>query len=250
MICHPSAGHIVRWWMSKIAKYTYLVVAMAPITLITCSNLTPVSPSTCTLYVSCCSQIPDTFTWMRLHPSGQAPSPRRAHVSVIWKQQLYIFGGGDGVRALNDVHVYDIKSNTWSAVETYGVKPERRGYHTGTLVGDRLVIYGGSDGHTCFGDVHVLDLASHHWYPVAVEPPVSRLSHASVCVGSYLFVTGGHDGSRYCNELLMLNFGMVNTRPSSTDSPILIYSDHGLGVTQNLRTSTDAAWIPFVGPLR
>lgn len=71
---------------------------------------------------------------------------------------MYIFGGGDGVHALNDVYQLDLKTNEWSILEVTGALPEPRGYHTGNLVGDKLVIYGGSDGHTCFGDVHLLDL--------------------------------------------------------------------------------------------
>ena len=49
---------------------------------------------------------------------------------------------------------------------------------------------------------------SYRWHVEQIEPEIPRLSHASVCVGSYLFVTGGHDGTHYCNDLLMLNFGM------------------------------------------
>ena len=98
------------------------------------------------------------MTWSRLQATGPTPSPRRAHVSVIWRNHLYIFGGGDGIHALNDVYSLNLKENIWSLVETKGAKPTSRGYHTGTLVGDKFVIYGGSDGHTCFGDVHLLDL--------------------------------------------------------------------------------------------
>lgn len=100
----------------------------------------------------------ETMTWIWPKTIGPRPSPRRAHTSVIWRGHLYIFGGGDGARALNDVYTLNLKDNTWSMVETTGAKPEPRGYHSGTLVGDKLVIYGGSDGQTCFGDIHLLDL--------------------------------------------------------------------------------------------
>lgn len=99
-----------------------------------------------------------SMIWSRPQTTGPIPSPRRAHISVIWHDKMYIFGGGDGVHALNDVYQLDLKTNEWSILEVTGALPEPRGYHTGNLVGDKLVIYGGSDGHTCFGDVHLLDL--------------------------------------------------------------------------------------------
>lgn len=147
-----------------------------------------------------------SLIWSSPTTSGPCPSPRRAHVSVVWRGNMYIFGGGDGIHALNDTYSYDIQNKTWQLMETTGPKPEPRGYHSGTLVGEKLVVYGGSDGHTCFGDVYLLDLPSNSWHRVKLDPQVPRLSHAPVCVGSYLFVTGGHDGSHYCNDLLMLNF--------------------------------------------
>lgn len=81
-------------------------------------------------------------------------------------------GGGDGVRALNDVFILDIANIerlTWSKLESTGRPPISRGYHTSNLVGDKLVVYGGSDGHECFNDVHVLDLGEY-----LVEDKVAR----------------------------------------------------------------------------
>jgi len=72
-----------------------------------------------------------------------------------------VFGGGDGARALHDVHVLDISDPNrlqWSELQPTGALPNSRGYHTGNLVGDKYIIYGGSDGHECFSDVHILDL--------------------------------------------------------------------------------------------
>jgi hypothetical protein len=122
---------------------------------------------------------------------------------------MYIFGGGDGARALNDVCALNLKTMCWSVLETTGPKPVARGYHSGTLVGSKLIIFGGSDGHECFGDIHVFDLELQRWHPFNIEPHVPRLSHAAVCVGSYLFVTAGHDGSQYCKDLLLLNLGKI-----------------------------------------
>lgn len=88
------------------------------------------------------------------------PSKRRAHTSCLWQDKIIVLGGGDGARALDDVHMLDINTLKWEKLETSGVPPPARGYHTSNLVKDKLVVFGGSDGHDCFEDVHVLDLCT------------------------------------------------------------------------------------------
>lgn len=105
----------------------------------------------------------DTLIWTKPKIEGDPPSPRRAHTTCIWNQKIIIVGGGDGVRALANVHTLDVsdpQSLKWYAVRALGNLPIARGYHTSNLVKDKLVVYGGSDGHECFSDVHVLDLGT------------------------------------------------------------------------------------------
>jgi UDP-N-acetylglucosamine:LPS N-acetylglucosamine transferase len=89
------------------------------------------------------------------------PSPRRAHTTCSWNSNIIVVGGGDGARALADVHCLDLADPSrpvWSQLEPSGTAPIARGYHTSNLVKDKLIVYGGSDGHECFSDVFVLDL--------------------------------------------------------------------------------------------
>jgi hypothetical protein len=91
------------------------------------------------------------------------PSPRRAHTTCTWNNNIIVVGGGDGVRALADVHCLDLADPSrpvWSQLEPSGTPPIARGYHTSNLVKDKLIVYGGSDGHECFSDVFVLDLGN------------------------------------------------------------------------------------------
>lgn len=105
----------------------------------------------------------DTLIWTKPKIEGDPPSPRRAHTTCIWNQKIIIVGGGDGARALADVHTLDVsdpQSLKWYSVRAQGNPPIARGYHTSNLVKDKLIVYGGSDGHECFSDVHVLDLGT------------------------------------------------------------------------------------------
>ncbi|KAI8885912.1 galactose oxidase [Backusella circina FSU 941] len=157
----------------------------------------------------------DAMCWDRIETVNRPPE-RRAHVSMIWHHHLYVFGGGDGTKALNDVYKLNLDTindgnNNWEKVNTkQDTLPDARGYHTGTLVGDKWVIFGGSDGKECFGSCHVLDLIEERWFDASQDVSIPRLSHSALCVGSFLFVMGGHDGTKYCNNLMMLNLVNMN----------------------------------------
>lgn len=154
------------------------------------------------------------------------PSKRRAHTACLYKNGIYIFGGGDGVRALNDIWRLDVsdphkmswklisgpsnggsqKSSSAPNSATDLTRPKARGYHTANMVGSKLIIYGGSDGGECFNDVWVYDVEHPNvWRAVHIPVTFRRLSHTATIVGSYLFVIGGHDGNEYSNDVLLLN---------------------------------------------
>ncbi|CAJ2499968.1 Uu.00g028210.m01.CDS01 [Anthostomella pinea] len=161
------------------------------------------------------------FRWHRPRIVGdRIPSARRAHTACLYKNGIYVFGGGDGVRALNDIwrlDVSDVHKMSWKLVSgpssgsgskdsaSSSNKPKARGYHTANMVGSKLIIYGGSDGGECFNDVWVYDVDATAWKAVNMPTTFRRLSHTSTIVGSYLFVVGGHDGNEYSNEVLLLN---------------------------------------------
>lgn len=176
------------------------------------------------------------FRWTKPKISGdRVPSKRRAHTACLYKNGIYVFGGGDGVRALNDIwrlDVNDLSKMSWRLIcspsegtaspnanktltpdggGAVGVgsgkdlRPKARGYHTANIVDGKLIIFGGSDGGECFNDVWVYDIETHIWKAAPVSGTFRRLSHTATIVGSYLFVVGGHDGNEYSNDVLLLN---------------------------------------------
>lgn len=158
-----------------------------------------------------------TFRWTKPRIVGdKMPCERRAHSACLYKNGIYVFCGGDGVRALNDLWRLDVSGATkmsWrlvssrekTAVWRKDYRPKKRGYHTANLVDGKLIVFGGSDGEECFGDVWVYDIESQVWKAVDLAVSFRRLSHTATAVGSYLFVIGGHDGNGYCNDVLLLN---------------------------------------------
>ncbi|KAL7334693.1 hypothetical protein PS15p_200283 [Mucor circinelloides] len=153
----------------------------------------------------------ETLVWSKPNIEADTrPSKRRAHTTCLWDDKIIVIGGGDGARALDDVHMLDISNPhaqvlRWEKLQTSGSPPPARGYHTSNLVKDKLVVFGGSDGHDCFEDVHVLDLVKKRWSQIDLDRKIPRLAHTSTQVGSYVFVIGGHDGRRYSQEVLLFN---------------------------------------------
>lgn len=164
------------------------------------------------------------FRWSKPKISNEkSPSKRRAHTACLYKNGVYVFGGGDGIRALNDIwrlDVSDPNKMSWRMINgpSYGnskssgntkstdpTRPRARGYHTANMVGSKLIIFGGSDGGECFNDVWVYDVDTNLWRTVDISMSFRRLSHTATIVGSYLFVIGGHDGNEYSNDVLLLN---------------------------------------------
>ncbi|KKF95900.1 hypothetical protein CFO_g1740 [Ceratocystis platani] len=160
------------------------------------------------------------FRWSKPRiVSDMVPSKRRAHTACLYKNGLYVFGGGDGVRALNEIWRLDVSDMTkmsWSLIyspEAFSQRdtsaaamgPKARGYHTANMFGSKLIIYGGSDGDKCFHDVWVFDVDQRIWKSFNTVTVHRRLAHTATLVGSYLFIVGGHDGETYTNEVLLLN---------------------------------------------
>jgi len=105
-----------------------------------------------------------THRWTRPQIApGPRPAPRRAHSAVMYNNKLWIFGGGTGLTALNDVWALDLSVGLgrplrWECVRTTGACPTPRGYHTANLVKDVMVVIGGSDAKDAHWDIWILEL--------------------------------------------------------------------------------------------
>ncbi|EER02129.1 kelch repeat protein, putative [Perkinsus marinus ATCC 50983] len=84
--------------------------------------------------------------------------PRAAHSCDVIDGNLYIFGGWNGKKALNDLYVLDIPTFHWyEVVMPRGTPlPAARNNHTTAVVDGRLFIHGGHDGGKWLADTHVL----------------------------------------------------------------------------------------------
>lgn len=144
----------------------------------------------------------ETMVWSSLVTTGQKPGTRDSHSTALIGHKMIVFGGTNGSRKVNDLHVLDLRTREWSKPHCKGTPPSPRDSHTVTVVGgDRLVIFGGSgEGESNYlNDVHVLDVNTMTWMPPEVKGdiPAPRDSHGAVALGNKLFIFGGDCGDRY-----------------------------------------------------
>lgn len=147
----------------------------------------------------------DTRTWeLDLVVAGEGPSPRDAHAAVVHAEWMYVFGGYDSKRYLNDFHRFHFDDVTWSVVPfAAGSAPSPRGGHTAVVHGASMFVFGGCDGWNYFNDLYSFSFPGREWAPVRVTgtAPGARSAPATVVHAEQgvMYVFGGYDGARSLN---------------------------------------------------
>ena len=145
----------------------------------------------------------------RLPAAGTVPSPRESHSMTAVGAKLYVFGGFDGARVLNDLYYFDVHAGLWSQLVHTGISPAARAGHSATALGvpAHLIVFGGANSSRRFGDVQLFDTADNHWQKPAVRgrPPAPRYYHCACLARGSLLVLGGNDGAACLGDLHALN---------------------------------------------
>ena len=104
------------------------------------------------------------MAWFTPVPQNDPPSCRAAHSCDKVSNNLYIFGGWNGKKALNDLYVLDLDNLVCrSEPETFGQKPASRNNHTTAVYGEKIYFHGGHDGNQWLDDLHLLNTMSLVW---------------------------------------------------------------------------------------
>lgn len=165
-----------------------------------------------------------TRSWQfDLDISGDGPSPRDAHAAVIHGECMYVFGGYDSKRYLNDFHRFHFNTCTWSSVAFGGGAPSPRGGHTAVVHGQQTLVFGGCDGWNYFNDLFKFGFDTEQWLPVRVTgtAPGARSAPATVIHESQatMYIFGGYDGGRSLNDLFRFNLSTSEWAQVSASSP-------------------------------
>ncbi|KAJ1688576.1 hypothetical protein LUZ63_019966 [Rhynchospora breviuscula] len=146
----------------------------------------------------------DSKKWTRIHPVGEAPSPRAAHAAAAVGTMVVFQGGiGPAGHSTDDLYVLDLTNDKfkWHRVVVQGPGPGPRYGHTMDLVTQRyLVTVSGNDGKRVLSDAWVLDTAQkpYRWQklnPDGDRPSARMYATASARSDGMLLLCGGRDAS-------------------------------------------------------
>jgi len=68
---------------------------------------------------------------------------------VAYKDAIYVFGGDNGKRMLNDLLRFDVKEKSWGRAFATGTPPAPRYHHSAVVHGSSMFVFGGYTG-----DIH------------------------------------------------------------------------------------------------
>ncbi|XP_012940916.1 leucine-zipper-like transcriptional regulator 1 [Aplysia californica] len=106
-------------------------------------------------------------TELILRDTPPPPEKRYGHTMVAFDRHLYVFGGATGQTLPNELHCFDLDSQTWSITE-----PARQGdtpqipagrlFHAAGVVGEAMYIFGGTiDNNVRSGEIYRFQFSSY-----------------------------------------------------------------------------------------
>ncbi|KAJ1388557.1 Kelch-type beta propeller [Sesbania bispinosa] len=158
-------------------------------------------------------------SWSQPLIKGSPPAPRDSHTCTAIGDNLYVFGGTDGINPLKDLHILDTSSHTWISPTIRGEGPEAREGHSAAVVGKRLFIFGGcgksadTNNEVYYNDLYILNTGT---------PPSPRDSHTCSSWKNKIIVIGGEDGhDYYLSDVHILDTDTLIWRELNTSGQLL-----------------------------
>ncbi|KAH9778225.1 F25I16.5 protein [Citrus sinensis] len=170
------------------------------------------------------------LTWSQPVIKGSPPTPRDSHSCTTVGENLYVFGGTDGMNPLRDLHILDTSSHTWISPSVRGEGPEAREGHSAALVGKRLFIFGGcgkssnTNDEVYYNDLYILNTETFVWKRATTSgnPPSARDSHTCSSWKNKLIVIGGEDGhDYYLSDVHILDTDTLTWKELNTSGMVL-----------------------------
>ncbi|CAD8206642.1 unnamed protein product [Paramecium octaurelia] len=142
-------------------------------------------------------------------PEKDKPPPRANHSSTVWENKLFIFGGWDGKKRLNDLYCYDTSSNKWSELNA-AYSPSARAGMCMTTMDNNIYLFGGSGPQTtCFGDLQCYDPMKNLWTIVELQDEEhfdkARAGHSMTAMGNLIYIFGGSCGTQYFKDFFIID---------------------------------------------
>lgn len=135
-----------------------------------------------------------TNKWHQIKNRGEVPAPRRYHSCVVYKDNLFIFGGRYQTGRFNNLYQFSFVTQMWMQVNCCGDIPSQRAAMSAVVLGDAMYIFGGFDGAREKNDFYKLDLLTFRWKKIECKnPPLERENHTAVVYSNSMIIFGGFD---------------------------------------------------------
>ena len=147
-----------------------------------------------------------TGRWHKLRNNqGDPPLAKYGQSMVLSphsdKPKLYVFSGTIGREFLDEMHYYDLESNTWHDILGSDA-PEARYRHEVVVYGNDFYVFGGATYNRAidFHDIWKFNFTSHKWSKLECKPmsdgsqddfPSPRKSHSCVIWKGIVYMCGG-----------------------------------------------------------
>jgi len=155
---------------------------------------------------------PASGTSTVVETTGEPFSRRSALTALVWRDQLYTFGGWNGFSRTwyNDLHVLNLKTREWRAVHPQGPLPTKRTSHAAVMYGGKMYVFGGFSGEEYLHDLFELDLETETWRDLTPQYrgdiPAPRSRFCAAVAGNCMYVLGGWNKVGYFSDFYMYNF--------------------------------------------
>jgi hypothetical protein len=143
------------------------------------------------------------------------PKSRYRTSTTVYKDMMFLFGGHDGARQLNDFYCFNfsniqalinemtLATEMWTLVESEtALTPSPRDSHILVNSGNSIFLFGGSTGNPR-SDFYEFKIDEAKWVAVSHKigkPPTSRFCHVGLVLKKKFYIFGGYDGDCRLND--------------------------------------------------
>lgn len=137
---------------------------------------------------------PLTNTWKPTGSGSDLPSARQGHSAVWTGTEMCIWGGADGMNALETGACYDPITDSWRPMATGALVPIGRTRNTVVWTGSEIIVWGGNGpNHELLNSGGRYSPVMNTWQSVGIgaNTPPARANHTAVWSGSEMVIWGG-----------------------------------------------------------
>ena len=174
---------------------------------------------------------------------NNAPQPRSAHSAVVYKNEMYIFGGWNGYQSLNDFYSLNLDTLEWKQIQSEN-GPSKRRMHSCAVYNCKMYLFGGYDESRpaeSFNELHCFDFETQTWKEVPCQGkiPKGRSRAGAIVVGNNMYIIGGWDRVSHNGEVLRLDLDKFIWSQEKIDT--------NLKVAQQSCVVVDNSWLVMYG---